>query len=670
MEIYDNIVNFLKMENTGALLIVGAWGSGKTYYLDNEVFKKLKEAEKPYRCVRVSLFGVKDTADIPYRVFQAYTDSEVKDKTSGKIKFDKIRDWSKRLYNTFPKLREYVDLSPLFTKGNAAYSFLPNDIVICFDDIERATETLDINEILGAVNELVENRHYKVILVANKEYIDNKLQAKQQKKRSEECEPNQTATVTETEKELFYEKVVEKTIAYEPDIVAIYRKLVESYKDADFTAFMTNAGQQIIIDPNRVKSKKYRKQLQNIRTLKFAIEHFYQIWKMLDKDDVSETGSLSYKKLHNYWLFTHAVAIEQKSEHLKYDDDKGLSQSLNIVERLDFGDEADKDNLFVDEEEKDDTPTVDTEFVKKFKKRHFESFNESFVFYQPIYDFLTASKPLDMKAVDAKAHETFNVQNGVINPVYEILNTLLTKGFWTYTNAEAPQKLTVLFNAVENGDMNDFVSYYNAGVFLFGLKQIVGKTEKELKTAFSKGIELLVKRIPEVNVLTKTQINILPSDDTNAKWIIQEMLKCIDERIKDDNQKAIVELEKLFMSDMAQFSSTFSIAPGKTPAFFQVPILEKMNLQKVKNRMASLEPADVMQLFYFINFRYLMSESRCYVSELPFLNAVLEGIQAIDMEKYLLSNNIIEQHLKPTLDKAVSRLNHYIKADVKINSQI
>lgn len=52
MDIYDNIANFFKMENTGALLIVGAWGSGKTYYLDNVVFKKLKESDKQYHCIR------------------------------------------------------------------------------------------------------------------------------------------------------------------------------------------------------------------------------------------------------------------------------------------------------------------------------------------------------------------------------------------------------------------------------------------------------------------------------------------------------------------------------------------------------------------------------------------------------------------------------------------
>ena len=41
MEIYDNIENFLSMENTGALMIVGAWGSGKTYYIDNEKYNEL-----------------------------------------------------------------------------------------------------------------------------------------------------------------------------------------------------------------------------------------------------------------------------------------------------------------------------------------------------------------------------------------------------------------------------------------------------------------------------------------------------------------------------------------------------------------------------------------------------------------------------------------------------
>lgn len=659
MEIYDNIENFLSMENTGALLIVGAWGSGKTYYLDNVVFKKLKESDKQYHCIRVSLFGVKDTKEIPYRVFQAYTDSTVKDKSKGIIKYDKIRDWAKGIYSSIPKLKEIVDLSPLFTQGNAAYSLVPKDTIICFDDIERATETLDINEILGAVNELVENRHYKVILIANKEYIDNKLQTQKQQTEKKEGEADQTTNKTDNERELFYEKVVEKTIAYEPDIPAIYCKLVEDYNDKAFTAFMERPDQQGIVNPEKFKSRKYQRQLQNIRTLKFAIVHFYQVWKQSDIKNISDKNSLAYKKLHNYWLFTHAIAIEQKAEHLQYDDDKGLSKVVNFVDRIYLGEDNEKDLFVEDDDAEEEVSNVDATFIKKFKKRHFESFQETFVFYKSIYDFLTASKPLDMTSVDAKANETFNVQNGVMSPAYEILNTLLTKGFWTYTNEEAPQKLLILYDAVEKGELNDYVSYYNAGVFLFGFKLLVGKTEKELKTAISNGVAIFTKRLPEVSVFTKTQIDILPSEEENTKWIKEEIGKAIDERLNDDRKNAVVELEDKFLNNMTEFVSAFKIEPNKAPAYFNVSILDKLDLGKVEKRIPLLEPEDVMQLYSFINYRYLLTDCQFYVNELPFLEAILKGVENTDLEEPLLSNNIIERFLKPALNKATERLGKY-----------
>ena len=659
MDIYDNIANFLKMENTGAFLIVGAWGSGKTYYLDNVVFKKLKESDKQYHCIRVSLFGVKDTKEIPYRVFQAYTDSTVKDKSKGIIKYDKIRDWAKGIYSSIPKLKEIVDLSPLFTQGNAAYSLVPKDTIICFDDIERATETLDINEILGAVNELVENRHYKVILIANKEYIDNKLQTQKQQTEKKEGEADQTTNKTDNERELFYEKVVEKTIAYEPDIPAIYCKLVEDYNDKAFTAFMERPDQQDIVDPEKFKSRKYQRQLQNIRTLKFAIVHFYQIWKQSDIKNISDKNSLAYKKLHNYWLFIHAIAIEQKAEHLQYDDDKGLSKAVNFVDRIYLGEDNEKDLFVEDDDAEEEVSNVDATFIKKFKKRHFESFQETFVFYKSIYDFLTASKPLDMTSVDAKANETFNVQNGVMSPAYEILNTLLTKGFWTYTNEEAPQKLLILYDAVEKGELNDYVSYYNAGVFLFGFKLLVGKTEKEMKTAISNGVAIFTKRLPEVSVFTKTQIDILPSEEENTKWIKEEIGKAIDERLNDDRKNAVVELEDKFLNNMTEFVSAFKIEPNKTPAYFNVSILDKLDLGKVEKRIPLLEPEDVMQLYSFVNYRYLLTDCQFYVNELPFLEAILKGVENTDLEKPLLSNNIIERFLKPALNKATERLDKF-----------
>lgn len=661
MDIYDSIVNFIKMKNTGALLIVGAWGSGKTYYIDNIVFEKIKGSGLNFDCIRVSLFGVKNTADIPYRVFQAYTDSVVKEKTRGAINFESVREWSKRLLSSFPKLKEYVDFSPLFTKGNAPYSLLPESIIVCFDDIERATENLDINEILGAVNELVENRHFKVILVANKEYIDKKMHSPHKPQHEVEGEANVAINVKDDQRELFYEKVVEKTLVYEPDIVSIYRELVNSYGDSGFTVFMTKQDQQAIVDPTQVKNKHYRKQLQNIRTLKFAIEHFYQVWKEMSKDRIEEADPPSYKELHNYWLFIHAIAIEQKAEHLKYEDDRGLSQSLNIIERVSFGDEGSA-NLFNDNDDDDDEPCIDNEFVKKFKRRHFEPFGETFVFYQSLYDFLIASKPIDVAAIRAKANDVFK-HDGSADPAYDILNTLLTKGIWSYTNEEAPTKLLTLLNAVENGRLNDYVSYFNAGVLLFVFNQLFGKKEEVIKTSFSKGIELFTKTVPEVSAFTKTQISILPTEAPYAEWIKKEMDRFIDERIREDHKLAVAELERQFMSDMALFTSSFAVVPGKTPAYFQVPILGQFNLDNVIRRIATLEPADVMQLYSFINFRYLTMDCKLYDGELPFLEAIYRGVEAIDKEKQLLSNYLLMRYLKPSLDKALRRLRSSLVID-------
>ena len=646
------------MENTGALLIVGAWGSGKTYYIDNVVFRKLGEGDESRQCIRVSLFGVKDTADIPYRVFQAFTNQEVSDRTKGVVKIDKIRDWSNRIYNVFPKFKEYVDFSPLFTKGNAVYSLIPKDAVICFDDIERATETLDINEILGAVNELVENRHYKVLLIANKEYIDNKFQTVQSKsdKDAEEPDKQKKLQVQEkTEKELFYEKVVEKTIVFEPDILAIYKELLSKYKDAAFTAFMLKKGQQDVVDPGKTKNKSYKKQLQNIRTLKFSIEHFYQLWNLVDTKDAGDEKSVNYRKLHNCWLFTHAVSMEQKIDQMKYEDDRGLSQSANIVERI-MLDEPEP-NLFETGDEEETIEAADMDYVESFKKRHFARFGEVFVFYKSIFDFITASKPLDITSIDKRAEETFNAKNGAATEASEILNTLLTKGFWTYTNVEAPQKLLVLFSVVEKGELNDYVSYYNAAVFLFGFKQLISKTDKDIKDAISSGLGILTQRIPEVSIITKTQISLLPADENNGKWVKQEIQNRLDKRLQEDQRKDIEELNCLFETDINAFTARFLGGDGNAIMYFQTPVLDKLDLKKVEDRVQHLEPSDVMQLYSFIGLRYGNAFNASITSELTFLEAIKKGIEYLDLDKSLMSNQLVVKYLNPCLEKAIKRIN-------------
>ena len=84
---------------------------------------------------------------------------------------------------------------------------------------------------------------------------------------------------------LFKEKVVEKTIAFTPNIAHIYKKTVSSYNDKVFDTYMCEKAIKLISEENALylKSELYRKNISNIRILKFAIEHFYSVFSYYAK---------------------------------------------------------------------------------------------------------------------------------------------------------------------------------------------------------------------------------------------------------------------------------------------------------------------------------------------------------------------------------------------------
>ncbi len=71
--IIGSVKNYIKMDNSGALLVVGDWGCGKTYFFKNTLAEELKRDGRTL--VMVSLFGLHDLKKIPERLFYAYLDS-------------------------------------------------------------------------------------------------------------------------------------------------------------------------------------------------------------------------------------------------------------------------------------------------------------------------------------------------------------------------------------------------------------------------------------------------------------------------------------------------------------------------------------------------------------------------------------------------------------------
>ena len=72
-EIIEIISHYLTQSRLNtAILIDGEWGSGKTYFVQNELIRaiySLKQDNKPFVPVYISLYGVEKTSDIGKEMF-------------------------------------------------------------------------------------------------------------------------------------------------------------------------------------------------------------------------------------------------------------------------------------------------------------------------------------------------------------------------------------------------------------------------------------------------------------------------------------------------------------------------------------------------------------------------------------------------------------------------
>lgn len=140
-----------------AMLLDGEWGSGKTWLIEHEVKKYLKE-ERGCDLYRISLYGVSSVQELNDRLRDSLL-PDILSEGKGKI----ISQLGEGVLKSFT---EKFGISLSVNSGDIVTLCLRNNSLLVFDDLERATK-LDDKGILGAINNLVESRHLKVLLVAN-----------------------------------------------------------------------------------------------------------------------------------------------------------------------------------------------------------------------------------------------------------------------------------------------------------------------------------------------------------------------------------------------------------------------------------------------------------------------------------------------------------------------
>lgn len=344
------ITDYLKDSDTDyALMINGAWGSGKTFFIKNALkmeierivcpIQKNSGKEEKYKQLYVSLYGVSSVEEIKERIFYAL---------HPKFK------WLEIVSNKIVSAAEGIPMLGGSIKGILSYNkkekaairdAITNyaDKVLFFDDLERIDkDKIDTQTVLGYINSLTEHNHYKVVVVANDEVLSNEYKQ-------------------------FKEKTIRFSYCHSPKMADIFDSVCEKFKENEQYKTFLNEQKQFILDIISAGVCK------NIRTIIFIMDIYQKIFRQTD-------GEYSKEINQDLLLPFVIISIEAKKGHTK-EELKDVLQSINSLSFMDFLPNHKQDD------NKQSTPKEEYEQELKAKYERFKN-SRTIQFHDVLFDLI------------------------------------------------------------------------------------------------------------------------------------------------------------------------------------------------------------------------------------------------------------------------------------------
>ncbi|EAI2193543.1 NTPase KAP, partial [Campylobacter jejuni] len=254
----DKIAEFLTSKSRVCLTINGHWGIGKTH-LWKQVEEKINADKK---VVYIDLFGKESykqiLEEIVFKIHQNY---------------NKTVNVTSRIISKTINIKSagIININP-----DAIFSFLKkedfNNIIVCFDNIERRSDNLSLKEILGLVNLLKEDKECSVVLILNKNELNkqednakNNMQTSSNDKTQHDAKQNNND---------WYQEYKEKVIDYKvclKDNDEIAKALIEEAFMQDEKLIRDNGLKSNLVD---IVLKHYQDICDsNLRLLLKILEH-------------------------------------------------------------------------------------------------------------------------------------------------------------------------------------------------------------------------------------------------------------------------------------------------------------------------------------------------------------------------------------------------------------
>ena len=483
-DLVESILDYVKSDYTDyAIMINGEWGSGKTYFWNHQIRKKIEALElngKRYTTIYMSLYGVSNLEDISKKIFIETT--QLMDKNLKR--YMNLND-----QNSIPEYAKTgLDMANFFgvtqngDKINYKEFFNTDDKILCFDDLERAN--VDVIDILGYINNFVEHDHIKTIIICNEKELSTKLKSTNLEMKTFIAtyllDKEGDLSITDkpmvekirdkieyvfdkaNDYERIKEKLIGETFEYKPEFTYIINGLLMRYEsNGDLIRFLRTNTNLIISTFNKSGTR-------NLRILKHALNDFAKIYTTINK----HYPNTNYRVLQTTLIFTIAISFEIKSGKITKD------KFLNIMNNEEYKSILVSSRVFMDNRQF---------YIKEFDNNYYFNFKSEYRFFKFI-EIYVRTRIFDMKVFKENMETIINTVDTEKLPGYK---RLLTEEYWKINEDQFPKVIEDVIEDVKGGKLKpiEIVKLY-AYFSYFISKELIHYNILDIKNIFFTGLNL------------------------------------------------------------------------------------------------------------------------------------------------------------------------------------
>ena len=611
------IKQYLKIETNYAVIMSGSYGIGKTYFFKNSLSPAITEIsiprdeKKKYIPIHISLFGINSIEELQSQIFFAlYPILKNRGlKLAAGIGKSIIRGIAQ--INGLGNIDNYI--ADINVSANEWINY--DEIVLCFDDLDRKSDKINIKDIFGFVNTLVENHGAKILIIANEKTLQN--------------DEDYTSKLKE--------KVIGVSIQFNPDIDSVYDLIIKERYSSNSKAYFSflKENKEQIIDV-------IRKNENNLRNLVFFLEHFsviyYSLTNQFDTDADFKTSK--QEKLKIVLNFTLAISIEYKIGNLN-------STNFESIQRLNRFSYSVFDELYSNQ--KNTAKEVKKSYSTIFKEKYFSE--DNYHYLDSIFIYIIGQSAFEIDNLKKELNKIFIVENGNIPDTQKTLNALGYFNCLELNDKDYQMITNKMLDYVDQGKYQ-LADYPKAFHFATRFNNILNFNINKLKIRFKKGIDK-----GKSNYQFDYHLKLVLGLDENTEFkedlkeIIQYCLQINNNLEVTNLKKNTLELLRLFENDFDKFLLS---AKNTQENFKSIPFWMDLSLHKVYKVINRLSKTQLTELAFYFQDRYRINIYDKLYPEKDFLINLKNRINSPQKRKVKNLRNATLDFLIKHIDESIN----------------